>query len=78
MRTATMAVLVASAVAGLVTSGHAEQRSLRPQIQATVTQQEAYNRCFQLALARGQLASIGDRAGLNQFIAACLSGKIPF
>ena len=51
MRTAMMALLVASAVAGLSTSADA-QRSLRPQNQGTVSQ-EAYNRCFQLALTRG-------------------------
>ena len=76
MRTATMAMLVISALAGLSTSADA-QRSLRPQHQGTVTQ-EAYNRCFQLALARGQNTSNGDRANLDLFMAACLRGKIPF
>ena len=76
MRTAMMVLLVASAVAGLSTSADA-QRSLRPQNQGTVSQ-EAYNRCFQLALARGQNTSVGDRDSLELFIAACLRGKIPF
>ena len=76
MRTAIMAMLIAGAVAGLSTSADA-QRSLRPQYQGTVTQ-EAYNRCFQLALARGQNTSNGDRANLDLFMAACLRGKIPF
>ena len=38
----------------------------------------AYNRCFQLALARGQNTSSSDRANLDLFMAACLRGKIPF
>ena len=77
MRAALMAMSVAGAVAGLSTSADAQQRSLRPQYQGTVTP-EVYNRCFQLALARGQNTSRGDRASLDLFIAACLRGKIPF
>ena len=76
MRKVVMAMLVASAVAGLSTSADA-QRSLRPQSQGTVTQ-EAYNRCLHLALVRGQNMSNGDSANLDLFMAACLRGKIPF
>jgi hypothetical protein len=71
-----MAMLIAGALAGLSTSADA-QRSKYPQNQGTVTQ-EAYNRCFQLALARGQNTSIADKWDLERFVAACLAGKIPF
>jgi hypothetical protein len=76
MRTAIMAMLIAGAVAGLSTSADA-QRSRQLQNQGVVSQ-EAYNRCFQLALARGQNTSVGDKRDLEVFIAACLAGKIPF
>ena len=76
MRTVTMAMLVASAVAGLSTSADA-QRSRYPQNQVTITP-EAYNRCFQLALKRGENTSVGEQRRLELFIAACLAGKIPF
>jgi hypothetical protein len=76
MRTVMMAMLVASAVAGLSTSADA-QRSRYPQNQGTVSQ-EAYNRCFRLALARGESTSVGEERRLELFIAACLAGKIPF
>ena len=76
MRTAMMAVLVASAVAGLSTSADA-QRGRYPQSQPTITQ-DAYNRCLQLALSRGQNLGNDDRRSLELFIASCLQGKIPF
>jgi hypothetical protein len=76
MRTAMIVVSIAATVAGLSTSANA-QRSNYPQNQGMVTQ-EAYNRCFQLALARGQNTSIGDKRNLEMFVAACLAGKIPF
>ena len=76
MRTVMVAMLVASAVAGLSTSADA-QRSRYPQYQGTVTQ-EAYNRCLQLGLARGQSLAVDDKKSLDLFIAACLAGKIPF
>jgi len=76
MRTAMMAMLVIGAVAGLSTTADA-QRSLRPQNSPNITQ-EAYNRCLQLALARGQNLGNDDRYNLELFIASCLKGKIPF
>ena len=76
MRTVMTAMLVASAVAGLSTSADA-QRSRYPQYQGTVSQ-DAYNRCFQLALKRGESTSVGEEKRLDLFIAACLAGKIPF
>jgi hypothetical protein len=76
MRTAMMAMLIAGTVSGLSTSAEA-QRSRYLQNQGTVSQ-EAYNRCFQLALARGQNMSVGDQRNLELFIAACLAGRIPF
>jgi hypothetical protein len=76
MRTAMMAMLVASAVVGLSASADA-QSGQRAQNQGTVSPQ-AYNRCFQLAMARGQNTSNGDRYSLEVFIDACLRGKIPF
>ena len=76
MRTAMMALLVAGTVTGLSTSADA-QRSRYPQNQGTVSQ-EAYNKCFQLALARGQNTSVGDRESLDLFMAACLQGRIRF
>jgi hypothetical protein len=76
MRTAMIAMVIAATVAGLSTSANA-QRSKYPQNQGTVSQ-EAYNRCFQLALARGQNTSIGDKRNLEMFVASCLAGKIPF
>jgi hypothetical protein len=75
MRTATMAVLTMGLVAGLSTAADA-QRSLYPQ--SGVVSQEAYNRCLQLALARGQNMSVGDQRNLDLFVAACLEGRIPF
>jgi hypothetical protein len=79
MRTAMMAILAAGAVAGLSTIANAQsiQRSLQPQNQGRVSQ-EAYNRCLQLALKRGQNMSPSDNANRELFIAYCLQGKIPF
>jgi hypothetical protein len=76
MRTAMMALLVVSAMAGLSTSADA-QRGQRAQNQPTITQ-DAYNRCFRLAMARGQNTSNSDRYSLELFLDACLRGKIPF
>jgi hypothetical protein len=42
------------------------------------TTQASYNRCFNLALARGESAAWGERRSLNWFIYQCLAGKIPF
>jgi hypothetical protein len=76
MRTAMMAMLVAGAVVGLSTAADA-QRSRFLQNSGQVPQ-EAYNRCLQLALARGQNLSNGDRKSLDLFVDSCLRGKIPF
>jgi hypothetical protein len=73
MKTVITAMLIASAVASLSTAAVA-QRGQRPQ--NGPISQEAYNRCFQLGLARGQNTSVGDRENLEIFIAACLRGKI--
>jgi hypothetical protein len=53
------------------------QQSLLRQNQGGMSQAE-YNRCFQLALARGEILSAGteDRRSLDLFIDACLRGKI--
>jgi hypothetical protein len=79
MRTAMMAMVVIGAVAGLSTAASAQTlpRSHYPQNQGRVSQ-EAYNRCFQLALKRGQNMSPSDNANRELFIASCLAGKIPF
>jgi hypothetical protein len=71
-----LAMLVVGAVAGLSTTADA-QRSRYPQNQPTITQ-EAYNRCLQLALARGENLGVGNMHQVELFVAACLRGKIPF
>jgi hypothetical protein len=76
MRTAMTALLVAGVVAAMSSAADA-QRSRFPQNSGMVTQ-EAYNRCFHLALARGQNMSNSDRYSLELFMAACLAGRIPF
>jgi hypothetical protein len=38
---------------------------------------ETYQRCFDLALARGESAAWGERHRLNWFIYQCLAGTIP-
>jgi len=40
--------------------------------------QASYDRCFRLALARGESAAWGERRRLDWFIHQCLAGKIPF
>jgi hypothetical protein len=40
--------------------------------------QASYNRCFNLALARGESAAWGERHRLDWFIYQCLAGRIPF
>jgi hypothetical protein len=41
------------------------------------TTQASYNRCFNLALARGESAAWGERRSLDWFIYQCLAGRIP-
>jgi hypothetical protein len=75
MKTMVTAMLIAGALAILSTAASA-QRSQRPQ--DGPISQEAYNRCYQLALSRGQNTSVGDRYNLELFMSACLRGKIPY
>jgi hypothetical protein len=42
------------------------------------TSQASYDACFNLALARGESSSWGERKSFNWFIYQCLEGKIPF
>jgi hypothetical protein len=74
MKTIITAMVIAGAVASLSTAAVA-QRSRYPQNSGQVSQ-EAYNYCYQLGLKRGQNTSVGDRWNFEQFIAACLAGKI--
>jgi len=76
MRTPMTALLVGGVLAAMSITADA-QRSRFPQNSGMVTQ-EAYNRCFHLALARGQNMSNGDRHSFELFMAACLAGRIPF
>jgi hypothetical protein len=41
------------------------------------TTQQSYNRCFNLALARGESVAWGERRSLDWFILQCLAGRIP-
>jgi hypothetical protein len=73
-----IAVSILATVATLVSlpmAADAQQRSLLRQYQGGVLQAE-YNRCFQLALARGESVSVGEERRLDLFIDACLRGKI--
>jgi hypothetical protein len=37
----------------------------------------SYNRCYNLALARGESVAWGERRRLDYFIYQCLAGRIP-
>ena len=70
-----IAVPILATVATLVSLPMAaEQSSALRQYQGGMSQAE-YNRCFQLALARGESVSVGEERRLNLFIDACLRGK---
>jgi hypothetical protein len=68
---ATVATLVSLPMAA---DAQYDQSRLR-QNQGGVSQAE-YNRCFQLALARGESVSVGEQRRLDLFIDSCLRGKI--
>ena len=74
-----IAVSILATVATLVSLPMAAdaqyQESLLRQNQGGMSQAE-YNRCFQLALARGESVSVGEERRLDLFIDACLRGKI--
>jgi hypothetical protein len=75
-----IAVLILATVATLVSLPIAAdaqyQRSLLRQYQGGMSQAE-YNRCFKLALARGEILTVGEEERrLDLFIDACLRGKI--
>ena len=74
-----VAVSILATVATLVSLPMAAdaqyQQSRLRQNQGGVSQAE-YNRCFQLALARGERLSVGEERRLDLFIDACLRGKI--
>jgi hypothetical protein len=74
MRKAMIAVLVVGIVAGLSTASFA-QRSVLRQYQGPVSQ-EAFNRCYHLALQRGINVSRGDQYIMDRFISACLNGRV--
>ncbi len=71
MRNAMIAMMAASIVAGLSTTSFA-QRSLLRQYQGPVPQ-EAFNRCYHLALQQGINVSRGDEHIMDRFISACLN-----
>jgi hypothetical protein len=68
---ATVATLVSLPMAA---DAQYQQSPLR-QNQGGMSQVE-YNRCLQLALARGERLSVGEERRLDLFIDACLRGKI--
>ena len=75
-----IAVSILATVATLVSLPMAAdaqyQQSLLRQNQGGMSQAE-YNRCFQLALARGESILVGEEERrLDLFIDACLRGKI--
>jgi hypothetical protein len=80
MKRSMVAILTVGTLALFSTSASAQhvlQQSILRQNQPGVSQ-EAYNRCYQLALKRGLTVSKGDRYWREVFISQCLQGKIPF
>ena len=74
MRKAILAILVIGAVAALSTSADAQRSRLR-QNQGDVSNRD-YTYCHTLALRRGINVSRADQWNLENFISACLRGKI--
>ena len=78
MKIAVLILATAATLVSLPMAADAQyQRPLLRQYQGGVSQAE-YNRCLELALARGENLMPGsyDRRSLDLFIDACLRGKI--
>jgi len=71
MRKAMIAILLAGIVVVFATASFA-QRTLLRQYQGPVPQ-EAFNRCYHLALQQGINVSRGDEHIMDRFISACLN-----
>jgi len=74
-----MIIALAAAMASLTTSSPAQARYLHcaKGRGCVPTSQQSYNRCFNLALARGESVAWGERRSLDWFILQCLAGRIP-
>jgi len=77
MKTVILALAIAGTLVSLSTPTLALQRSILRQYQGGIPQ-DAYNRCVQLAFARGQNLGNGDRRSFELFMDSCLRGRIPF
>jgi hypothetical protein len=75
----TMILVVGSVAAMWATSSPAQaqyQQCIKGRGCVPATQ-ASYDRCFRLALARGESVAWGERRRLDWFIYQCLAGRIP-
>ena len=70
-------ILAVAAVTGFSTPSAAQQQFCVHGRGCVPVTEASYNRCFNLALARGESVAWGERRRLDWFIYQCLAGRIP-
>jgi hypothetical protein len=70
-------IVAVAAVTGFSTPSAAQQQFCVHGRGCVPVTEARYNRCFNLALARGESVAWGERRRLDWFIYQCLAGRIP-